>query len=65
MMKQFLILPVVLLSSIPTYSQEVYRININRVCAAIVNIAYASDNFTNDEWKQFKDCLTFMRQFKQ
>ena len=64
-MKKLLPLPVIILSTLPVSAQEVYSINVNRVCAAIVGIPYASDNFTDEEWKQFKDCLDFMRQFKQ
>jgi hypothetical protein len=39
------------------------RVNVNRVCAAIVEIPYASDNFSDLEWQQFKDCVEYMRQF--
>lgn len=46
-------------------AQEVIPININRVCAAIVNIPYASDNFTDKEWEQFKECLVFMQYFSE
>ena len=38
-------------------------VNVNRVCAAIVDIPYASDNFSDQEWEQFKRCLQFVRQF--
>jgi hypothetical protein len=62
-MKRLFALPLVVLISLPASAQELYRININRVCAAIVNIPYASDNFTDEEWEQFKKCLIFMRQF--
>ena len=64
-MKKILLLPVIILSTLPVSAQEVYRINVNRVCAAIVHIPYASDNFTDDEWQQFKDCLDFMGQFRE
>jgi hypothetical protein len=53
-----------LLLPAPVSAQEVYSININRVCAAIVQIPYASDNFTNEEWEQFKTCLRFMKQYE-
>jgi len=60
---------IVILSSIlfvsPVYSQEVYSININRVCARIVGIPYASDNFSDEEWEQFKDCLQFMKNYSE
>jgi hypothetical protein len=42
---------------------EMITVNVNRVCAAIVNIPYASDNFTDKEWEQFKDCRKYLRQF--
>jgi abortive infection bacteriophage resistance protein len=64
-MKRLFTLSLVVLISLPASAQELYRININRVCATIVNIPYASDNFTDEEWEQFKKCLIFMRQFKE
>lgn len=39
------------------------HVNVNRLCAAIVQIPYASDNFSDQEWKQFQNCLRFVRQF--
>lgn len=38
-------------------------LNVNRLCAAIVQIPYASDNFSDQEWDEFQDCLRFVRQF--
>lgn len=38
-------------------------LNVNRLCAAIVQIPYASDNFSDQEWDQFQQCLKFVRQF--
>jgi hypothetical protein len=64
-MKNLLLLPVIIFSTLPVSAQEVYNININRVCASIVGIPYASDNFTDLEWQQFKDCLDFMGQFRE
>ena len=46
-------------------AQEVIPININKVCSSIVNIPYASDNFTDKEWEQFKECLAFMQYFSE
>lgn len=60
-----LLLVVLLLLPTGASAQEVYRINANRACAAIVDIPYASDNFTDLEWQQFKECLAFMRQFAE
>ncbi len=54
-----------LLLPLPASAQEIYSININRVCAAIVQIPYASDNFTDEEWEQFKTCLKFMKQYEE
>jgi hypothetical protein len=42
---------------------EMITVNVNRVCTAIVNIPYASDNFTDKEWEQFKECRSYLRQF--
>lgn len=64
-MKQLLIALALILASTPSYSKELYRININKVCAAIVGIPYASDNFSDKEWEQFKDCLRFMKQYQE
>ena len=64
-MKKLLLIPLIIFASVPVSAQELYRININRVCASIVNIPYASDNFTDLEWQQFKDCLSFMKQFQE
>jgi hypothetical protein len=63
-MKQLLLATLLLLPT-GVSAQEVYRINANRVCASIVGIPYASDNFTDLEWQQFKDCLDFMKQFSE
>ena len=59
------LLSLALLLPTPTSAQEIYSININRVCAAIVQIPYASDNFTDNEWEEFKTCLRFMRQYEE
>jgi hypothetical protein len=64
-MKNLLLLPFIVFSTLPVSAQEVYRINVNRACAAIVQIPYASDNFTDEEWEQFKTCLNFMGQFRE
>jgi hypothetical protein len=42
---------------------EMVTINLNRVCAAIVGIPYASDNFTDAEWEDFKECRDYLRRF--
>jgi hypothetical protein len=39
------------------------NVNVNRVCAAIVQIPYASDDFSDEEWEQFKQCVNFIRQY--
>lgn len=30
-----------------------------KFCAEVVGIPYASDNFTDEEWKRFQQCMTF------
>lgn len=55
---------ILILSSVPAYSQEIYSININKVCSEIVGIPYASDDFSDLEWQQFKDCLEFIKKYK-
>jgi hypothetical protein len=54
----------ILLFATPAFANDMMiRINVNRVCAAIVNIPYASDNFTDEEWEHFKECRSYLRQF--
>jgi hypothetical protein len=45
-------------------AQEVYSINVNRLCAEIVGIPYASDNFSDEEWEQFKSCVNYVKDFR-
>ncbi len=42
---------------------DMITINVDRVCAAIVGIPYASDNFTDKKWEEFKDCHRFLNYF--
>ena len=44
-------------------NEMMISVNVNRVCAAIVDIPYASDNFSDAEFQKFKKCLRFVRQF--
>ena len=44
-------------------NEMMITVNVNRVCAAIVDIPYASDNFSDAEFQKFKQCLRFVRQF--
>jgi hypothetical protein len=30
---------------------------VNRFCAKVVGIPYASDNFTDEEWNRFQYCI--------
>jgi hypothetical protein len=62
-MKKLIPILFILIAS-PAYANDMMiRINVNRVCAAIVNIPYASDNFTDEEWEHFKECRSYLRQF--
>ena len=42
---------------------EIITVNVNRVCAASVGIPYASDNFSDEEWVDFKECRDYLRRF--
>jgi hypothetical protein len=63
MKKLLLLLPFLFVT--PVSAQEVYSININRLCATIVGIPYASDNFSDEEFEEFKKCLRFVKSFKE
>ena len=53
-----------LLLPIPVSAQEIYSINVNRLCAEVVGIPYASDNFSDEDWKQFKSCVRYVKDFQ-
>ena len=62
MKKLAFLLPLLLIK--PASANEMMiTVNVNRVCAAIVDIPYASDNFSDAEFQKFKQCLRFVRQF--
>ena len=62
MKKLAFLLPILLIQ--PASANEMMiTVNVNRVCAAIVGIPYASDNFSDAEFQKFKQCLRFVRQF--
>jgi hypothetical protein len=61
-MKKLLLL--LLLFITPVSAQEIYSINASYFCADIVNIPYASDNFTDEEWEQFKECLLLLKEYE-
>jgi hypothetical protein len=63
-MKKLLAIPFLIAFATPAFADEMMiTVNVNRVCASIVQIPYASDNFSDAEWKQFQKCVQFMRQF--
>lgn len=63
-MKKLLAIPFLFAFATPASANEMMiTVNVNRVCASIVQIPYASDNFSDEEWKQFQKCVKFMRQF--
>lgn len=63
-MKKLLALPFLIAFTTPVHAEEMMiNVNVNRVCAAIVQIPYSSDNFSDEEWKNFQKCVRFMRQF--
>jgi hypothetical protein len=62
-MKKLILLPFLILFATPASADEMIYINVNRVCATIVGIPYASDNFSDAKWKKFQNCVHFMRKF--
>lgn len=62
-MKTIIPLLIIPFTSVFPAQAEMITVNVNRVCAAIVNIPYASDNFTDEEWEKFKNCRVYLRQF--
>jgi hypothetical protein len=38
--------------------------DVNKVCAYLVGIPYASDNFSDKEWKRFKYCKELLTDTK-
>ena len=63
-MKNILLATLLLLPT-SVSAQEIYSINTNRFCSVIVGIPYASDNFTDKEFEEFKKCLKFVQTFKE
>ena len=49
---EFILLGVFMSSANATSYEE----SVNRFCAYVVGIPYASDNFTDEEWKRFEYC---------
>ena len=43
---------------------EMITVNLNLVCASIVNIPYESNKFTKEESEKFEGCRDYLRQFK-
>jgi hypothetical protein len=63
MKKLLLLLPLLFVT--PVSAQEVYSINVNKLCATIVDIPYASDNFSDEEFEEFKKCMKFVHHFRE
>ena len=62
-MKKVIVTIILASCFIPVKAQEIYSINVNRACSAIVGIPYASDNFSDEEWEQFKRCVKFLKSY--
>jgi len=60
-----LIASTVILFSPAAFAQEVYQINVNKLCAAIVGIPYASDNFSDAQWEKFKTCVRNVKTYQE
>ena len=44
------------LATVAVNAQPNNNENVNKFCAYVVGIPYASDNFTDEEWERFKYC---------
>lgn len=44
------------LAVIALQTPEIKQERVNRFCAYVVGIPYASDNFSDVEWERFKTC---------
>ena len=42
-------------------AEKPYSENVNKTCAYIVGIPYASDNFSDEEWERFKLCRNLIK----
>jgi hypothetical protein len=63
-MKQLIIATLFALAPVSAQANDMMiYINVNRLCAAIVDIPYASDNFSDEEWNKFQQCVKYVRQF--
>jgi hypothetical protein len=62
-MKHLLALLIIPFATPTLASDMMITINVNRVCADIVNIPYASDNFSDEEFEKWKECVSYFRQF--
>ena len=58
------LIPLLLLLPTSISAQEVYSINVNRLCAEVVGIPYASDNFSDEDWEKFKSCVNYVKDFQ-
>jgi hypothetical protein len=65
-MKSFFALPILfLITSLPSFGSEIVTFNANKACASVVGIPYASDNFTEKEYKEFSACVLTMKYFQK
>lgn len=61
-MKYLLVLFLFFPSSV--LATENITINGNKFCADVVEIPYASDNFTDVEWEKFQQCLRMLNDYE-
>jgi hypothetical protein len=50
------------LATVAVKAEPNYNENVNKFCAYVVGIPYASDNFTDEEWERFKYCRDTLNQ---
>lgn len=52
------------LATLPAHAETV-SVNVDKLCSVLVGIPHASDNFTDEEWKEFLRCREFLRSFAE
>jgi hypothetical protein len=58
-----LLLSLLIIGMVQPAKAEMITVNPNRVCASLVGVPYASDDFTDEQWVTFKTCRDFLQRF--
>lgn len=44
-------------------AEDYYRVNANKLCSVVMNVPYASDDLTDEQWADFLQCKEFLKYF--